>query len=30
MTLEEVERIRDILNIPTNRIMEYFFTEYQE
>ena len=30
MTLEEVERIRDVLNIPNNRIMEYFFVEYQE
>ncbi|MBQ4518338.1 MAG: helix-turn-helix transcriptional regulator [Clostridia bacterium] len=30
MTLEEVERIRDVLGIPTNRIMEYFFTEEKE
>ncbi len=30
MTLEEVERIRDILNIPPNRMMEYFFAEYNE
>ncbi len=28
MTLEEVELIRDSLNIPPNRIMEYFFTEH--
>lgn len=30
LTLEEVERIRYILNIPPNRIMEYFFSEYEE
>ncbi len=28
MTLEEVERIREALDIPPSRIMEYFFKEY--
>ena len=28
MTLEEVERIREALEIPPSRIMEYFFKEY--
>ncbi len=28
MTLEEVEMIREILNIPPSRIMEYFFMEH--
>ena len=27
MTLGEVEAIRDVLNIPPERVMEYFFTE---
>ena len=27
MTLGEVEAIRDVLKIPPERVMEYFFTE---
>lgn len=27
MTLDEVERIREALDIPPARVMEYFFTE---